>query len=118
MNRLPGLYTSPSTISSTLTRPVRMSFIVDTIIPGWVAWLMTVEATLVGIGFVAMWARIPRMSLTMLFGGWLAATMLVFAITLAVIYILVPVAVSLAVSLIVIVALVLIVSIFRRSPER
>ena len=94
-----------------------MPFIFDSVFPNWVVWLLTIEAVLVGIGFVVLWARRSGMSFKLMLAGWLGGTVLLFAVTLVLIYIILPIVAVLLGALIVVLLLALIASLFRRKSD-
>ena len=96
-----------------------MPFIFNSVFPAWVVWLLAIEAVLVGVGFVILWTRKTGMSFKATLIGWLACTVLLFAVTLVLIYVVVPIiAVLLAVllaALVVVLLFALVASLFRRK---
>ena len=94
-----------------------MPFIFNSVFPTWVVWILMIESALVGVAFVILWARSKSMSFKVMLAGWIGATVLLFAFTLVVIYIIFPIVAVLLVTLVGVLLLALIASLFRRKSN-
>lgn len=92
-----------------------MPFIFNSVFPAWVVWLLAIEAVLVGVGFVILWTRKTDMSFKGTLIGWLACTVLLFAVTLVLIYVVLPIIAVLLAVLVVVLLFALVASLFRRK---
>lgn len=85
-----------------------MPLALPSVFPDWVLWILTIEAALVGVAFVAAWFRNQNWSLAGMVAGWIAVTALVFAFTLVLVFIVIPI---LAVLIVVVIGVLLLAAI-------
>lgn len=89
-----------------------MPFIFNSVFPAWVVWLLAIEAVLVGVGFVILWTRKTGMSFKATLIGWLACTVLLFAVSLAFIFVFLPIIAALLAALVAVLLFALVASLF------